>query len=321
MIRYILKRLLWLIPVLLGVSILIFTILYFTPGDPMNTILGPNPTPEQIEITRAKLHLDQPYLVQLGIFLKDLIQFDLGESYANKASVSQEILHRLPNTATIAGVVALMQLAIAIPLGVTAAVHQNKWQDRFCILLSMVGTSIPGFWFAMLMILLFSLKLGWLPSYGVGHWYNFIMPCLAIALMGIGGMARQTRSQMLEVIRSDYIITARAKGVPERDILYRHALPNALIPVVTQVGTQFGKAMGGSIVIESVFSIPGIGYYLVTGIGNRDYAAIRGTVVVFALLFSLCILLIDLVYAFIDPRIKAQYENQHKRRMKKVAEQ
>lgn len=320
MIRYVVKRLLWMIPVLLGVSILIFTVLYFTPGDPVDTILGGNPTQEQYDLTRAQLNLDKPYIVQLGLFLKQLyIDFDLGESYANRASVMQEILKRLPNTATIAGLVALLQIAIAIPLGVTAAVHQNKWQDRLCILLSILGTSIPDFWFAMLMILFFSLKLGLLPSYGVGHWYSFIMPALALAMMGIGGMARQTRSQMLEVIRSDYVLTARAKGVNEREILYRHTLPNALIPVVTQIGTFFAKSLGGSVIIESVFSIPGIGYYLVNGIGNRDYAVIRGTVVVFALLFSLCILLIDLAYAFIDPRIKAQYENQHKRRMKHAA--
>lgn len=317
MYKYVIKRLLWLIPVMIGVSIIIFTLLYFTPGDPAEALLGSNPTYEEIAAKHAELGLDDPYIVQLGRFLKQtFLEFDLGTSYVYKTSVMDEFLARLPRTLTISVVCLLTYIIVAIPLGIVAAVHQNKWQDHFCILLVMVTTAIPSFWFAMILILIFSLKLDLLPSFGIGHWYNYIMPCVAASLSGIGGIARQTRSQMLDSLHSDYIVTARSKGVSERSILYTHALPNALIPVITNLGTYFGHSLAGAVTIEMVFTFPGVGQYLMSGITNRDYPIVRGCVVILAILFSLVMLIVDLSYAFIDPRIKAQYKGQHKRRMK-----
>lgn len=320
MIKYVLKRLLQLIPVLLCVAIVIFTIMYFAPGDPVRLILGEHYTAEQYAAKVSELGLDRPYIEQLLSFLKDFfLKFDFGISYVMKTDIKTELLARLPRTATIAVVCCLLQIIIAIPLGVTAAIHQNGLVDRFCILLAMLGISLPGFWVGLLLILLFNLKLGWLPASGVKHWYSYILPCAANAFMGIGGITRLTRSQMLEVIRSDYVVTARAKGVPERTILYSHALPNALLPIVTFVGTHFGMALGGTIVIETLFSIPGVGYYMMQAVGNRDYPVIRSGVTLLALLFCLVVLIVDIIYAFIDPRIKAQYENGGKKKVKKEA--
>ena len=321
MIRYVIKRLLMIIPVLLCVAIVIFTIMYFAPGDPVAMVIGENYTPEQYAAAAASLGLDKPFLVQLLTYLRDtFLRFDFGTSYVLKTDVMEQLMARLPRTATIAVVCCLMQVFISIPLGITAATHQNGLIDRFCIVLAMVCISIPGFWIGMMLMLLFGLRLQWLPSSGVEHWYSYILPCVANAFIGVGGMTRMTRSQMLEVIRSDYVVTARAKGVPERRILYSHALPNALIPIVTYIGSHFGRALGGTVVIESVFSIPGIGYYMVQAIGNRDYPIIRGGVTILALLFCLVVLAVDIIYAFIDPRIKAQYENSGKKKKKKKTE-
>ena len=185
----------------------------------------------------------------------------------------------------------------------------------------MVGISLPGFWVGMILILVFAVYIPILPSSGVEHWYSYILPCVANALMGVGSLTRMTRSQMLEVIRSDYVVTARAKGVPERTILYSHALPNALIPIVTFVGTHFGRALGGTVVIETLFGIPGVGYYITQAVRNRDYPIVRGGVTLLALLFCLVVLIVDIVYAFIDPRIKAQYEGSGKKKKKKAAKE
>lgn len=307
--KYILKRVLLLIPVILGVAIVIFTIMYFTPGDAARIILGSTASQAKIDALKASLGLNDPYIVQLARFLKQMfIDFDLGTSYLNKTEVMHELLVRLPRTAVLAGFCMLSQIIVAMPIGVTAAVHQNKWQDSLCMLISLIGTSVPSFWLALMMILLFATNLHWLPSFGIGSFKHWILPCITVAVHGVGIIARQTRSQMLEVIRSDYITTARAKGLSERTIRYKHALPNALIPVVTGMGSAFGTSLGGSVVIETAFSIPGIGLYMVEGIGNRDLPVIRGGVVFLAILFCVVILLIDIVYAFIDPRIKAQYE-------------
>ncbi len=319
---YIIKRILIMIPVLVCVAIVIFVIMWFAPGDPVALVLGDHYTAEQYAQTAAQLGLDKSFIVQLGIFLRDtFLRFDFGTSYVLKTNVGAELLSRLPRTLIIAGVCCGLQIVVAIPLGIAAATHQNGFVDRFGIGLSMIGISVPAFWIGMLLILLFSLKLQWLPASGVEHWYSYILPCVANSLMGIGGMVRMTRSSMLEVIRSDYVVTARAKGVPERKILYSHALPNALIPVVTYIGTHFGRALGGTVVIETVFGIPGIGYYIMTGVNNRDYPIVRGGVTLLALLFCIVVLIVDILYAFIDPRIKAQYENSgwKKRRKKKTS--
>lgn len=315
MVRYTIKRILTLIPVTIGVAVVIFTIMYFAPGDAVRLMLGPGASQEQILALQNSLGLNDPYAVQLLDFLqKTFLRLDLGSSWVNNTSVMGELVARLPYTFMLALICFVTQIVIAIPLGVTAAVHRNKWQDFLCTIIVLIGLSLPGFWLALMMILAFSFKLGWLPSYGVGTWMHWLMPGFAASLMGIGVIARQTRSQMLEVIRSDYIVTARAKGVSERSIRYKHALPNALIPVVTGIGTSFGASLGGSVVIESAFSIPGIGKYLVDGISARDLPVVRGGVVFLAVLFSIVVLLVDLVYTFIDPRIKSQFEGPKKKK-------
>ena len=313
--RYILKRILLLIPVIIGVAVLIFTVMYFTPGDVARVMLGNSASQAQIEALKESLGLNDSYIVQLLRFLKDLfLNFNLGSSYISKADVMHEIIVRLPRTALLSGFCMLSQILIGMPIGVTAAVHQNKWQDTLCMIISMVGVSVPSFWLALMLILLFATNLHWLPTFGIGSFKHWILPCITVAFHGIGIVARQTRSQMLEVIRSDYVVTARAKGLSERTIRYRHALPNALIPVITGMGSAFGSSLGGSVVIETAFSIPGVGLYIYEAIGNRDLPIIRGGVVFIAILFCLVILLLDLAYAFIDPRIKAQYEGKRRKK-------
>lgn len=320
MIRYVFKRLLMIIPVLLCVAIAIFTIMHFAPGDPVTLILGDNYTPEQYDALAAQLGLDKPFITQLLNFLKDIfLKFDFGTSYILKTDIKTELLSRFPRTALIASASCLVQIFIAIPLGITAATHKDGLVDRFCVILAMVGISVPGFWIGMMLILLFALNLGWLPSSGIDHWYSYILPCVANAFAGLGSITRLTRSQMLEVINSDYVVTARAKGVPERKILYSHALPNALIPIITHIGTHFATALGGTVVIETVFSVPGIGYYIMQAVGNRDYPIVRGGVTMLAIVFCVVVLAVDLLYAFIDPRIKAQYENSGRKKKVKVA--
>lgn len=309
MIRYVVKRLLWLIPIVLGVAFLIFTILYFTPGDPAQMILGSSAAEADIVAMRHELGIDRPYLVQLGSFFKQVfLEFDLGSSLFTGKSVTQEICSRLPHTFILCLGSMILSCLIGIPLGVAAAVNQNRMTDRICMTVALLGISMPQFWVGLMLVLLLSLRLGLLPASGIGSWTNYVIPIIATSFGGIATNARLMRSSMLDVIRSDYIVTARAKGSSRFSAIYKHALPNALIPVVTQVGSSFGKMLGGTIVIETVFSIPGIGLYMINAINNRDYPVVRGSVVFLAIVFSVVILLVDLACAFIDPRVKAQYQ-------------
>jgi ABC-type dipeptide/oligopeptide/nickel transport system permease component len=313
--RYILRRLLWMIPVILGVTILIFTIMYFIPGDPVKLMLGLEATPDQIEAKREQLGLNDPYLVRLGRFVGDIVlHFDFGESWVYHTPVTTELVHRLPRTLTIAAFCITMQIVMGIPLGIIAAVKQDTWIDRIAMFTALFGISMPGFWIALMLVLFFSVRLSWLPPYGIGGWQYYVLPVIANGFVGVATQARQTRSSMLEVIRSDYITTARAKGMSELRILLRHALPNALLPVITVIGNGMGRMLAGTVVIESIFSIPGVGIYLVGGINNRDYAIVQSSVIFLALAFALIMLLVDLLYAFIDPRIKAQFQGKKRRR-------
>ena len=308
--RYIYKRLLLMIPVVIMVAVLIFTIMYFTPGDPAIIILGPNASLEQLAAKRAELGIDQPYLVQLWNYLKNVfIRFDFGNSFINGRSVSSQIMERFPRTLMIAALSVLLSIVAGVPLGIVASVHQYTWKDNASMFAALIAASMPGFWIAQMMSLLFALKLGWLPATGVDSWKCYILPVVANAIGGIASMARQTRSSMLEVIREDYITTARAKGQIERKVIYHHALRNALIPIVTCAGGAFGFQLGGALVVETVFSIPGLGKYMMDAINQRDYPSIRGTVIFLAIAFSIVMLVVDIMYAFIDPRIKGQYQS------------
>ena len=317
MIRYIIKRILMIIPVVLMVAVVVFTVMYFCPGDPAELILGVTASAEDIQALREKLGLTDPYLIQLGKYMyHTFLQFDLGSSYVNGVAIIDELALRFPKTLMLAASAIVLELVIGIPLGMIAATHRGKWLDNLCMVLALIGVSVPSFWFGLQLLLLFAQNLKILPAYGVTQWTGWILPIFVNSLRGIAQMARQARSSMLEVIRSDYVVTARSKGLSERTILMRYVLPNALIPLIQVCGDSFGSSLGGTVVIENVFSIPGIGQYMVQAIGGRDYAVIRSTVVVLSIAFSLVMLLVDLCFAFVDPRIKAQYEGSSKRRRK-----
>ena len=315
--RYILKRLLWMIPVVVGVSIFIFTIMYFVPGNPAELILGTDATRETVEKLEQEMGLDQPYFVQLVRYLKQVfINFDFGNSYYTKRSVSAELIARLPRTVAVGISAMLLTILIGTPLGITAAVHQNGPADRICMVIALLGVSVPTFWLALMLVILFSLKLKLLPTTGIGSIKHYIIPVFAQSVGGWGGQARLARSSMLEELRADYVTTARAKGLTGTEITYKHALPNALIPIITSAGISLANIFGGSVVIENVFSIPGVGNYMIQAINTRDYPIIEGSVIFLAFIFALCMLLVDLAYAFVDPRIKAQYES-HSRKKRK----
>lgn len=315
MIRYIIKRLLWMIPIILGVAILVFTLMYFAPGKPEELILGSHATEEAYAAKRAELGLDDPYIVRLGRFLKKtFIEFDFGASWMTQVPVINEVAHRLPRTLVLSLGTFLIAYAIGIPLGIIAATHQDKWQDAVCMVTALAGVSMPNFWLALLLVILFSVKLQLLPAMGIGGLEYYILPCLSGCFLHMATCARQTRSSMLDVIRSDYITTAKAKGVPPRKVITRHALKNALIPIITQAGGDLGGLLGGMMIIEMIFSIPGMGTYIVTAVNNRDYPVVQSGSIILAAAFAMIMLLVDLVYAFVDPRIKAQYAAEPKRR-------
>lgn len=314
MIKYILKRILWMIPVITGVAIFIFSILYFVPGDPAQIILGQYATVEDIEFLRAELGLDQPYIVQLGKFLYDtFIRFDLGYSYFTHIPVTQELVARIPRTLILGFSTMILTMLVGIPLGIMAAVNQNQISDKVCMIIALLGVSIPGFWLSLMLVIVFSLKLGWLPATGFASFKHYILPVVSSAFYGVGGQARMARSSMLEVIRSDYVVTARSKGLSEREVIYKHALPNALMPIITIAGARLAHIFGGSVITETIFSIPGVGSYMIGAINNRDYPVVRGSVLFLAIVFSLCMLLVDITYGFVDPRIKSQYTSSKKK--------
>lgn len=308
--RYIVKRLLWMVFVFVGVAFLIFTIMFFCPGDPAELILGSEATTEELEAYREKLGLNDSYIEQLSRFLFDLfIKFDFGTSYTKHVDVLDELLNRAPRTITLGWTCIILNTLIGVPLGIMCALHRNSIWDRGFMVLAMAGISMPGFWFALMMVILFTKELGWLPQYGIGTWKHWVMPIISGSLAGIANNARQTRSAVLETIRADFVTTARAKGVKGHDVTYKHMLPNALIPIVGGIGMRFGGAIAGTVVIETVFSFPGIGTYMMSGITSRDYPVVRSCILVLALFAAFATLLTDLAYGFIDPRIKAQYVN------------
>lgn len=295
--------------VVLGVAIVIFSIMYFIPGSPAQIILGSTATKEQVAALEHEMGLDQPYLVQLGKYLSDtFFHFDLGTSYQSKLPVATELMERFPRTLIIAAFSILVTAIVGIPLGIVAATHQGKWQDYTAVVASMVGISLPGFWLALILVNWLCVKHQLLPPFGIGSWKNYVIPVISNSVIGIAMIARQCRVDVLEVIRSDYVTTARSKGVSEHNTVYKHVMPNALIPLITSLGSTFANSLGGTVVTESIFVIPGIGLYMTKAIGSLDYPAVRGGVVVIAIAFSFVMLVVDLIYAYVDPRIKAQYE-------------
>lgn len=316
--KYIIKRILMMIPVVFFVCILVFTIMYFTPGDPAAIILGSNATEIQLEELRESMGLNDPYIVRLGRYLYQIfLKFDFGDSYITGTSVTSELLARLPRTLLLDLIAIVISVGVGIPLGITAAVNQNKAGDYISMFIALLCVSMPAFWFALVLVLIFSNTLHLLPSHGMGGIEYWILPIISCSFQGVAAQARQARSSMLEVIHSDYVVMAKAKGVKKRDVIYKHALPNALIPMITIAGSDFGRMLGGTLVIETVFSIPGVGYYIVNAVNNRDYPVVQGGVIVLAVCFSIIMLIADLFMAYVDPRIRSQFAAGKRRRIKK----
>ena len=308
MLKYILKRLMALLPVMIGVSLLIFSLLAMTPGDPAKMVLGPDADDAAIKIFRTELGLDDPFFVRYGRFLyKAVAEGDIGRSYSTNRPVAKEIATVFPTTLKLAFLAVLIAVVVGIPFGIICAVKQYSVLDTVTMILAMVGVSMPNFWLGVLLILFFSVHLGWLPSSGFDTLSAMILPSVTLASNTLAIITRTTRSSMLEVVKSDYIRTARAKGQKESVVIWKHALGNALIPIITIVGIQFGHLLGGAILTESVFSIPGLGRLMVDGIKSRDYPIVQGGVLYIALMFALINLLVDLLYAWVDPRIRTRY--------------
>ncbi len=310
-----LKRLLYMIPVLLGVSLLVFTILSLTPGDPGSIILGITAKKEDIAALNAEFGYDKPFLVRYFNYIRDFIlHFDLGTSYATRQPVLDSILARFPNTFMLALSSMIVSSILGISMGIFSAVRQYSRMDHVMVVVALVFASMPSFWLGLMLIIVFSLNLGWLPSFGAGSLRHFILPTLTIALPSAAADMRLTRSTMLETVRQEYIRTAKAKGASGGRIIWKHALRNAMIPVVTSMGTGFGASLGGAIIAETVFAMPGMGTLMTNAIRQKDVPMVMGATLFLAILFSLVILLVDILYAAIDPRIKAKYRNGGKSR-------
>ena len=306
MLKYILRRIFFLIPVLLGVAFCVFTLLYITPGDPARMVLGDLATDEAIKEFRDREGLNDPFLIQFWNYIsKAVFKGDIGRSYSTKRPVMTEIMTAFPYTLKLSAFAMIIAIIIGIPCGIISAIKQYSWFDTFTMIFAMIGLSMPVFWLGLLLILLFAVNLRWLPSSGFSTFKAMILPSVALAAQSVSMVTRMTRSSMLEVIRADYIRTARAKGQKESIVIGVHALRNALIPVVTLCGLQFGQLLSGAILTESIFAVPGVGRLMVNAIMSRDYPMVQGGVLFIAITFSVVNLLVDLLYAYIDPRIKA----------------
>lgn len=305
-----------MIPVMLGVVLVIFVMLSLSPGDPAVQMLGPDATPEQLEELRDDLGLNDPFLVRYVRYVWNLLHGDMGISYTTKQPVAKEIFERFPTTLLLTTLACIVGAVVGVLFGIVSAVKQYTWFDNVSRVIALIGISVPSFWLGLMFIIWFSVGLGWFPSsgfYGPKYW---VLPSVTIGLVQASNVMRQTRSAMLDVVRQDYIRTARAKGQSEMKVIFSHELPNALIPIVTVLGMQFGRGLGGSIISEQVFAIPGIGMLMTNAIGNLNYPVVQGGVLVIALSFSIVNLLIDILYAFIDPRIKSLYSG--KKRVRKT---
>lgn len=302
--KYILKRVLWMIPVIVGVIFIIFLIMEMAPGDPARMILGDMATEEAVAVKREELGLDAPFFVRFFRYMGNLCRGDMGKSYYSNLAVSQEIAQRLWNTVELALFGMAIAVVLALPLGLVAAVKQNTFLDTSSMFVALLGLSMPQFWLALLLMLLFSLKLNWFPVSGAGSFKHLVLPGIAVGFSTMAAAARTVRSSMLEVIREDYVRTARSKGIEESKVIFRHALPNAMIPTITMIGLQTSNLLGGTVLIETVFSWPGIGRLLVSAVNSRDTPLVLGCMVVLAAMSSIMNLLVDLTYGLFDPRLK-----------------
>lgn len=304
MMRYFLRRLFLMIPTLLGVLLLTFIIIQFTPGDPVLQMLGTSATPERVEEVRELMGLNDPMPIQYMRYVLDAVRGDLGESIRGGTPVTQSILDRLPPTLELALMSVLFSSVIGISLGVFSALTRYRWLDRLTLVLSIVGISVPNFWIGIILIIVFGVQLGWISVVGSRGLGNLILPAFTLALPQIAILIRLTRATILDESQQDYVRTARAKGLSTRTVNRRHLLRNALIPVITVLGLDFGAMLGGAVIIESVFARPGLGTFAISAVNARDYPQIQGTVVFLATVYVLVNVLVDLLYGLLDPRIR-----------------
>ena len=307
LLKYVIRRILIIIPMLLAIIFIIYGIMELTPGEPARLILGTNATQTAVNDLTVKLGYDKPFLSRYVEYVSSAFQGDLGVSWRSGRSVFSEVSARFPTTIKLAAFAMILAILIGIPLGILAAVKQYSIFDSAGTALAMIMASLPTFWLAMMLIILFAVKLGWLPSYGTGTFRHYILPALSMACPEIAVLLRFTRSTMLESIRQDYVRTARAKGQRETVVVFDHALKNAMLPVVTVTGTEFCGLLGGVVTIETIFSINGIGLLIYNSILGKDVPMVTGCAVFLAATVMLMMLCIDIIYAFIDPRIKARY--------------
>jgi len=321
MLRFIGKRLLMMIPIMLGIILVVQIFITITPGDPVRLMSGDLLSEEEMEELRVQLGLRDPFFVRYVNYIKNILRGDFGTSYRTHRPVLTEIMSRFPYSLLLVSVSLALALAIGIPIGIYAATHQYSWKDNLSIIAALFCVSMPSFWFALMLIQLFAVKLRIFPPSGVDRWIGWVLPSVTLALEYCATIARQTRSNMLEVIRQDYITTARAKGLAERKVRYRHALKNAIIPVIMIVGQIFGRALGGSMIFEVIFSIPGLGAYTISALQNRDYPVIMSSVLILSTLFAVVLLIVDVIFALVDPRIRSQYIGKNKRKKPPVTQQ
>lgn len=307
MYRYVIKRLLLMIPVIIGVSFLIFVIMDMAPGDAVDLMAPEGATAEDLDAIRHDLGLDQPVIIRYVKYMGGMLHGDLGVSYVSKTDVFDTYMQKLPATIKLSFASILVSVILSVPLGIYAATKQGSIQDNISMILAMIGLSMPNFWLGLLLIIAFSLKLGWFPSGGDQTLSSIVLPAITIGTGLMATLTRTTRSSMLDVLRQEYLRTARAKGVPEKIVVSSHALRNALIPIITIIGTQLAGVLGGSVLTETVFAWPGVGRLIVDSLNMRDTPLVTGSIIMTTILLSIILLLVDLLYAVVDPRIKAQY--------------
>lgn len=296
-----------MIPVLIGITFVIFLLMEITPGNPARFILGDYASNEAVAALTEELGLNRPFFQRFVEYLGGAVTGDFGTSWQTKVSVLEEIGSRIPTTLKLALMSTFLMTVIGVPLGIISAVKKNTPIDVACTFSAFILASVPSFWLGLMLMLLFSLKLGWLPATGVGSFANFIMPAVTLASVMLASLLRMSRSSMLEVTKQDYIRTARAKGADEKRIVLKHALRNALLPIITLVGLNFGNLMGGTLIIESIFAMPGLGTLIINSVKVKNTPVVLGGILFVALCISLITLLVDIIYSFVDPRIKDQY--------------
>lgn len=307
MYRYIMKRIIMLIPVIIGISFFVYFIIDQAPGDVVSQIASDDATFEEIEALREELGLNKPFVVRYFRYMLGLLRGDLGKSIITGRDVFVSYIEKLPATLLLATASIIVSILISIPLGILSAVHHGKMLDNISMFFALLGTSMPNFWLGLLLIILFSLNLGWLPSGGSDNWTSIILPATTVGTGLTAMLTRTTRSSMLDVIRQDYLRTARSKGTPERLVIRQHALKNALIPIITVIGTQLSTVIGGAILTETIFAWPGVGRMIFDAVNSRDTIMVTGCIILKTITISVILLIVDLLYAAVDPRIKAQY--------------